>query len=64
MSILDCRVKDLHLPLMVIVDFRGWRLLAASLIPLGHDTLVYGSSDGGAVINAKDVDMNAKVQIL
>eukprot|EP01119_Soliformovum_irregulare_P004567 TRINITY_DN1561_c1_g1_i3.p1 TRINITY_DN1561_c1_g1~~TRINITY_DN1561_c1_g1_i3.p1 ORF type:complete len:907 (+),score=307.61 TRINITY_DN1561_c1_g1_i3:36-2756(+) len=64
MSILDCRIKGLHLPLMVLCDYRGHRILAASVLPLGKDTLCYGSSDGGRTIRASNEEMNAKTRIL
>jgi hypothetical protein len=32
---------------MILCDYRGYRLLAESLLPLGKDSLVYGSSDAG-----------------
>jgi hypothetical protein len=36
----------LHVPLMCVVDWRGHRLTAVSLLPIhGAQTLVYGSSD-------------------
>jgi len=35
MSYIDCRIRGLCFPLMVIVDFRGWRLIAESVLPLG-----------------------------
>jgi len=44
----------LSLPLCCIVDYRGYRVFAAALLPLG-DTLIYGSSDGGATICSSDV---------
>lgn len=28
MNILDCRVRGIHVPLLVLCDYRGWRLLA------------------------------------
>lgn len=34
-------------PLMTIIDYRGFRLVAQALLPIGDDTLVYGSSDAG-----------------
>ena len=46
MAMMECRVSGLHFPLMVLVDHRGYRLIAMPLLPLGPDTLVYGSSDG------------------
>lgn len=31
-------------------DYRGFRLVAQALLPIGDDTLVYGSSDAGATV--------------
>jgi hypothetical protein len=35
-------IPELCFPLVAIVDFRGYRLLASSRLPLGTDTLKYG----------------------
>jgi hypothetical protein len=35
-------MPELCFPLVAIVDFRGYRLLASSRLPLGTDTLKYG----------------------
>lgn len=40
-------IAGLRYPLMAAVDFKGFRLLALSLIPINSSTLIYGSSDGG-----------------
>ena len=34
------------------VDYAGWRILASALLPIGNDTLVYGSDDGGKTVCA------------
>lgn len=39
---MDCRVSGIHFPLVVIIDYRGWRLIAESALPISEDTLVYG----------------------
>jgi hypothetical protein len=36
------KIQELCFPLAAIVDFRGFRLLALSLLPLGSSTLKYG----------------------
>lgn len=41
---------DLRVPLMTLVQFRGCRLSAQSLLPLGQ--LIYGSADGAKTIHA------------
>lgn len=43
--------KHIHVPLMAIIDFRGYRLLAESKLPIGPETLHYGSADAGVTVN-------------
>lgn len=35
-------MSGIHFPLVVIIDYRGWRLIAESALPISEDTLVYG----------------------
>eukprot|EP01130_Rhizamoeba_saxonica_P014986 TRINITY_DN662_c1_g2_i2.p2 TRINITY_DN662_c1_g2~~TRINITY_DN662_c1_g2_i2.p2 ORF type:complete len:506 (-),score=103.86 TRINITY_DN662_c1_g2_i2:2144-3661(-) len=53
-----CSTEDLKFPLMSVIDYRGWRVVAISLLPISNETLVYGSSDAGATIHKKDEQMN------
>ena len=46
------------MPLMAIVDWRGFRLVATSLLPIGSGSLVYGSCDGGITVLAEDTMFN------
>jgi hypothetical protein len=62
MAYMDCRIKDLHFPLMVLIDYRGWRLLAQSLVPVDHSTLVYGSCDGCKNIRSDNPAFNEKME--
>ena len=40
--------QNLRLPLVVVIDYLGFRLTAMSLLPIaGRATLAYGSPDGG-----------------
>ena len=55
-------VEGLHVPLMCLVDYRGMRLIAMSILPLAE--LVYGSCDGGRSVFATDAEMNGKMQLL
>lgn len=50
-------VRDLRLPLLALIDYRGYRLCAVSLLPINKDeTLVYGSGNGGkTVINTDPI---------
>ena len=55
----DLQLPDVQLPLMAIIDYRGFRVTAMSLLPIsGQETLVYGSSDGGRTVMASDPYFN------
>ena len=41
------RVEGVLIPLYVLVDFLGVRVIASSLLPINESTLRYGSNDGG-----------------
>lgn len=47
MSYYNCSIPGLSFPLMVLIDFRGFRLVAMSLLPISSKTLVYGSQEAG-----------------
>ena len=40
------------------IDYRGYRLVGLSILPITADTLRYGSSDGGKNIMASDEELN------
>jgi Clustered mitochondria/Translation initiation factor eIF3 subunit 135 len=48
---------NVFVPMQVMVDHLGFRLVAMPLLPLHK--LVYGSDDGGATIHASDAKFNA-----
>jgi hypothetical protein len=54
----NAKVPGLHVPLMVIIDFRGFRLTCISIVPIDRTTIVYGSSDGGNTVFAENSEMN------
>lgn len=41
---------DIRVPLMCLVDFSGFRISAQAFLPVGSETLIYGSRDGGKTI--------------
>jgi Clustered mitochondria/Translation initiation factor eIF3 subunit 135/Tetratricopeptide repeat len=47
----NAKVKDLRLPLMCLVDYRGHRLVAISLLPLGDGSLILGSDDAAQSVH-------------
>jgi uncharacterized membrane protein YgcG len=52
-----CHVDGLCLPLMCLIDFLGFRLVAMSILPIQRHTIVYGSCDGSS-IHADDEQVN------
>ena len=38
---------EFAVPFMCLIDFKGFRLIASSKLPINNSTLVYGSADGG-----------------
>jgi len=49
----NARIPGICLPLMCLIDYCGYRIVALSLLPVNKHTLIYGSSDGGLnVVNS------------
>jgi hypothetical protein len=54
---------DLHFPLMALIDYKGFRLIAVSMLPLGRGSLIYGSEDAGVTVHAKDKRLNELIEV-
>ncbi|KYQ93681.1 Rab GTPase domain-containing protein [Tieghemostelium lacteum] len=58
MATLNCPISGLCVPLMALVDFMGFRLIAMSVLPISssgeNSTIVYGSSDMGRTVHADE----------
>lgn len=50
-SYFNTGISDLNVPLMALVDYRGFRLIAMSILPVGEETIIYGSWYGVVYIN-------------
>jgi predicted signal transduction protein with EAL and GGDEF domain len=61
-SYFNCAIKNLNLPLMALVDYRGFRLIALSILPVTPETIIYGSCDAGRNIHATNDDFNEEMQ--
>jgi len=55
-------IPDLYFPLMALVDYLGFRLIAMSLLPINSSTIVYGTADAGKNIHAKHAELNQKMK--
>ncbi len=45
-----------------MIDYRGWRLICTSALPLGKDTLRYGSDDAGQTVRCDDPLLNQMME--
>ena len=55
MQVLDCWEPGVHLPMMALVDYRGFRVVGMTLLPINASTLVFGSTDGGRTLRTNTV---------
>ncbi|KAF2076800.1 hypothetical protein CYY_001877 [Polysphondylium violaceum] len=59
MGYFNCQIDGLYLPLMALIDYMGYRLIATSQLAIdGDNTLVYGSNDGGDTVHNKSQAMD------
>eukprot|EP00727_Mastigamoeba_balamuthi_P001851 m51a1_g11663 hypothetical protein (1053) ;mRNA; r:493-4759 len=49
-----CSSPKLHVPLMALIDWHGFRLVAMSRLPIDRTTLCYGSDDAGTTTRFSD----------
>ena len=50
--------ENIHVPLLAIIDYRGYRLVAESVLPIKSYTLRYGSSDAGNDVRRDVKELN------
>jgi len=46
-QVLSANVRGLSMPMMALLDYRGYRLVATTILPIGDQSVVYGSGDAG-----------------
>ncbi|EGG19946.1 hypothetical protein DFA_07055 [Cavenderia fasciculata] len=56
--------NNIHLPLMCIIDYYGYRLIAISILPITKNTIIYGSNDGGKTVNNVDNELSKMMKII
>eukprot|EP01119_Soliformovum_irregulare_P020731 TRINITY_DN6771_c0_g1_i1.p1 TRINITY_DN6771_c0_g1~~TRINITY_DN6771_c0_g1_i1.p1 ORF type:complete len:1301 (+),score=414.07 TRINITY_DN6771_c0_g1_i1:81-3983(+) len=59
-ALYKCQNPGICVPLMSLIDFRGFRLIAMSILPLKQ--IVYGSQDGGINVHASDPKFNESMR--
>jgi hypothetical protein len=61
MSAIEMRPRELrllHVPLMALIDFRGYRLVAICVLPIDRKTICYGSFDAGRTVHNTFLECN------
>jgi len=53
-TVMQKNFSRLSFPMMCVIDYFGHRIVSMSLLPIRHDTLVYGSADACKTVICKD----------
>jgi hypothetical protein len=59
----EAMVPGLMVPPMLLIDYRGFRMVATPCLPISKDTLEYGSADGGLTVLKKSKDLNRQMKL-
>jgi hypothetical protein len=71
-----CKIPNIHAPLVCLIDYLGFRLVAMSLLPIDNTTvsipfsikltlwIVYGTSDAGHTVHNSNEEMNTRMKKL
>jgi hypothetical protein len=62
MSYYSCSIPGLAFPLMSVIDYKGYRVVAMSILPIGGATLCYGSPNAGKSVFHDNDDVNQKME--
>lgn len=54
-------VPGLRYPLLAYIDYKGYRMIAISVLPIGRDSIRYGSSDSGDHVHADIPELTEKL---
>ena len=55
-------IGAIHLPLMALIDYLGFRLQAISILPISKHTICYGSADGARTVHKSNATLNALME--
>ena len=63
LSLAYCNVAGLHLPMLCLVDYLGFRVVAMTRLPLRPGAApAYGSNDGGNTVHNSDPELSRKME--
>ncbi|PRP80831.1 hypothetical protein PROFUN_11246 [Planoprotostelium fungivorum] len=55
-------IEGLFYPMMALVDYLGFRVVAMPVLPIDKTTLRYGSDDGGETVHDEDEELREKMR--
>jgi len=58
MCFYNCKIDLINVPLMALIDYRGYRVVAMSVLPISSKTIIYGSDTAGVNVYNKDENFN------
>ena len=59
---MSSNTPDLCYPLMALIDYKGFRLVASSLLPLTETSLVYGSQDAAVTVKRDNPALTQRIE--
>eukprot|EP01102_Stenamoeba_stenopodia_P010457 TRINITY_DN3150_c0_g1_i4.p1 TRINITY_DN3150_c0_g1~~TRINITY_DN3150_c0_g1_i4.p1 ORF type:complete len:699 (+),score=110.12 TRINITY_DN3150_c0_g1_i4:139-2097(+) len=62
-SYVNCDIPGICTPFMVLVDYRGFRLIAMSILPIEKSTLIYGSANAGKTVYNEDLKVDRMMRL-
>ncbi len=54
----NCNLSNLRIPLMALIDYKGFRMTAQAVLPLSPGSIIYGSADAGVTVTNSDPKFN------
>lgn len=63
-ALLSQNVDGLCYPLIVVIDYLGFRVSCISLLPVSKQSLKYGSADGGKTMHLDDSQLVEKINLV
>ena len=54
--------EGIRVPLMALIDYRGYRLVAQSILPISRSTIIYGSNDSGKTVHDSSSEFRARMK--
>eukprot|EP01118_Nematostelium_gracile_P013720 TRINITY_DN5214_c0_g1_i1.p1 TRINITY_DN5214_c0_g1~~TRINITY_DN5214_c0_g1_i1.p1 ORF type:complete len:601 (+),score=151.75 TRINITY_DN5214_c0_g1_i1:486-2288(+) len=63
-TLINLEIPNLCFPLFVVLDYRGFRVSAMSLLPIDKSSIIYGSPDGGLTYYYKNELLANKMETI